>query len=385
MRIVSLKLEHFRSYERAELRFGAGGGLTVLEGPNAAGKTNLLEAIWMLSGARSPRTSRDDQVVRDGADAARLACRFTSEAAAAGRERELVLLVERGRTTRKHWRLERVPKTTASIIGELTVVLFRPDDLDLLSRSSSYRRTYLDQLLSRSSREQAGLVRRVEQVLAQRRAALEALQQGLSADIESLNEQLVRDGAALAAARRSLLAAMQPTLQRVHTSVAGNDVALSVRIANPHIPAGTDDLQSIRQAFNAALAAEHAPEVSSGRNLVGPQRDDIEVYVRGRPLRDFGSRGEWRTAVVALKLAELEHLASVRGERPILLLDDVLSELDADRRRTLEPWFGQQQTVLATTDRHELSNDLLHTASVCSVVRGSVHDAEALTDAAAAL
>jgi DNA replication and repair protein RecF len=178
-----------------------------------------------------------------------------------------------------------------------------------------------------------------------------------------------------------LLAAMQPTLQRVHTSVAGSDVAFAVRIANPHVPEGVGDVQSIRKAFSAALEDTHAQEVASGRNLVGPQRDDLEVFVRNRPLRDFGSRGEWRTAVVALKLAELEHLANARGERPILLLDDVLSELDADRRRTLEPWFALQQTVLATTDRHELSDELLRTATVRTVVRGSVSDADVLVDA----
>lgn len=385
MRIASLKLEHFRSYQTAELQLGADGGLTVLEGANAAGKTNLLEAIWMMSGARSPRTSRDDQVVQEGAEAARLACRFTSEAEGTGRERELVLMIERGRTTRKRWKLERVPKTTSGVIGELVVVLFRPDDLDLLSRSSSYRRTYLDQLLSRSSREQATLVRRVEQVLTQRRAALEALQQGLSTDIESLNEQLVRDGAALAAARRALLAQMLPTLRQVHTSVAGSSVALDVRIANPHVPAGTDSLAALKDAFRSALEDQHAQEVASGRNLVGPQRDDLEIHVRGRALRDFGSRGEWRTAVVALKLAELEHLAAARGERPILLLDDVLSELDAERRKTLEPWFALQQTVFATTDRHELSDAVLRTATLRTVVRGSVRAADELVDAGSPL
>lgn len=374
MHVTNLSLEQFRSYARAELR--PGDGLTVLEGRNAAGKTNLLEALWMLGGAKSPRAGRDDQVVRDGAPAARLACRFASE----GRERELVLLVEHGHTTRKRWRLQRAPTTTAEVLGELSVVLFRPDDLDLLSRSASYRRTYLDQLLARGSREHAQLIRRVEQVLTQRRAALEVAQQGGSVDLDSLDEQLARHGGALAALRRELVAALVPIVSDVHATVAGGaDVSLQLSNASLGLSAADvgQDAGAISDAFRGALADSRQHEVAAGRNLVGPQRDDLEVSVNGRALREFGSRGEWRTAVVALKLAELEHLSAARTERPILLLDDVLSELDAARRLALEPWFAKQQTILATTDRHELSAETLEQATVLRIEDGTVRVDEA--------
>jgi DNA replication and repair protein RecF len=165
--------------------------------------------------------------------------------------------------------------------------------------------------------------------------------------------------------------------------VAGDDVELQAVIANPHVAVDVRGVADITQSFRGTLAAVRDQEVAAARNLVGPQRDDLELTVHGRPLREFGSRGEWRTAVVALKLAELEHLAEACGERPVLLLDDVLSELDAERRRLLEPWFTQQQTVFATTDRNELSRAVLEHAAVRTVADGNVQAADELVGATA--
>lgn len=382
MRVYRLTLEHFRNYRQATLQLGE--GLTILEGRNAAGKTNLLEALWMLGGAKSPRASREDQVVRIGADAGRLSGTFQSSTGdAAGRERELVLFIERGPVTRKRWRLQRVPKKTSEVVGAVSVVLFRPDDLDLLSRSSSYRRTYLDQLLARSGVEHASLIHRVEHVLTQRRAALEALQQGQSTDLTSLDEQLLRDGAELAARRQQLVDQLASVVARVHTTVAADDTTLEIQVENPAVPRAARGSLAIARAYRAALAQLKTQEVAAGRNLVGPQRDDLLVTLGGRALREFGSRGEWRSAVIALKLAELEYLTAKRGERPLLLLDDVLSELDQQRRVALEEWFSKQQTVLATTNRHELSDASLKHATLMCVADGNVHAVEANADATA--
>ncbi|MFO0702436.1 MAG: AAA family ATPase [Candidatus Andersenbacteria bacterium] len=360
MHVRSLSLEQFRSYERAEVRFGP--ALTVLEGRNAAGKTNLLEALWLLSGARSLRASRDDQVVRTGAPSARLVGAFT----AGQRARELVLFIERGPTTRKRWRLQRAPATRSPPWQEN----FRACCFGLTTSTSSRAPAATAAPTSTSSWcgvrvAQAALVRRVEQVLAQRRAALELLQQGGSADLASLDEQLVQEGAALGAIRRALVGALAPVVHAVHAAVAGSATHVDLALTNPADPGGTaQTAAALAASYRAALAELHAQEVASGRNLVGPQRDDLSISIGGRLLRDFGSRGEWRTAVVALKLAELEHLARVRTERPVLLLDDVLSELDQPRRRALEAWLTKQQTILATTDRHELSGTLLADATV---------------------
>ena len=350
MRLVSLKLEQFRNYGCAEVTLE--NGLTVLEGRNGTGKTNFLEALWLLSGARSVRASRDDQLIKKGAPLARLAAEFKDQE----RQREIILLIERGLVTRKRWRLERAPHISKEIQGLLPMVLFQPSDLDLLGRSSAARRNYLDQILVRTSRVEADLVRRVEKILQQRRAALEILQSGGAADLSSLDQQLVQYGTELSLVRRQLVKTLKPLVNSIYGQVSEQARQLEVTVSNPN------DID-----FAKVLPQLHQQEIAAGRNLVGPQRDDLELDLGGDSLKEYGSRGEWRTAIIALKLAELEYLSKKIGGRPVLLLDDVLSELDNERRKILENWFSRQQTILATTDRHELSKSTLAGAAVFSV------------------
>ncbi|HEX5416882.1 MAG TPA: DNA replication/repair protein RecF [Chloroflexota bacterium] len=366
MRVRRLILSHFRNYARLDLAVSPGA--TFLWGDNAQGKSNLLEAIFYLATFRSFRATGDrDLVGWELADDPIGFCRIGAEIERAGDPQELdVILREEprkdGETTAlsKRIKLNDVPRRAIDVIGTLNAVLFSPQDLELVDGSPALRRRYLDVTISQADRPYCRALAHYNRVILQRNHLLRGMRErGVQSDqLHFWNRELVTAGTTIVERRRETIGRLGEIARRVYVELSGAEERLDVRYKCSALgtvldaEAGAVDVGS---AFEARLAELLPREVGLGVSLVGPHRDDLLFSLDGRELAAFGSRGQQRTAGLALKLAEVDNLVQQTGEAPILLLDDVFSELDPRRReRVIGAIRPDQQVLLTTTDPRNL-------------------------------
>lgn len=347
MRVDRLVLEDFRNYTLARAEFDP--GLNLIVGRNAQGKTNLLEGIYCLSGLGSPR-GPDSTLVRDGAERALI----HAEVARGERRIEADLEIRPGRGTRAL--VNKTPVPGLGALSELIVsVFFGPDELSLIKGSPEGRRRFLDDLVVKVRPTREGLRREWERTLKQRNALLKSAPRSAGPQVletlEVWDEALCRTGAALTAARLSVLADLMPFAAKRYEAIAGGgevdltyesawlgDELIVESLAHPR---GIDPTAFVT-ALKESIEKVRSREIERGMSLVGPQRDDVVIRVASDgsaagllDARAFASQGEQRTSALALKLGEFDLLAEALGEQPILLLDDVFSELDPSRRAWL--------------------------------------------------
>ena len=345
MIVEELALQDFRNYERAHLQFSP--GLTLVTGRNAQGKTNLLEAIYCLSGLGSPRTN-DPVLVREGAESA-----YVHGVVRRGERRvEIDLEMKLGRSLRAL--LNKTPVVGAKTLGEIVVcVYFGPDDLALVKAGPDGRRRFLDDLAVKARPSHHGLRKEWERVLRQRNSLLKTAPRSQGSPPKTLDvwdEAFCKAGGGVAAARLRVLAELVPLARERYASISGGDLMtlayesawLDEATAEKALEApDTIDERNLQDALADAMAAVRPRELERGMSLVGPQRDDmlIRLVTSGedslRDARTHGSQGEQRSAALALKLGEFQLLRDAVSEDPILLLDDVFSELDPVRRAWL--------------------------------------------------
>lgn len=327
MRLSHLSLAGFRNLKDTELEFPPEG--VALVGRNAQGKSNLLEAIHYLETFRSARGARDDQLVHMGGDVFRLGAELEG-----GERRRTVGAAFQSSTRSKKVTLdgEEVSRL-ADAIGSMGTVLFTPDDVRLVSDGPQERRRFLDIVLSLNEPGYLTALQRFRQTLSQRNAALR--DRAVPASVRAWDDVLVRSGAAVFHARARWIEEFSPCFGRRYQQVSG---AFSARLRYDCSVPGVSESGSVDEvavAYRNALDASRRLEERRSTTLVGPHRDELTLLVDGasgeRPLREFGSGGEKRTAALALRLVEAETLRSRRGIEPILLLDDVFAELDAER------------------------------------------------------
>lgn len=360
MVVEELALQDFRNYERAQVGFPP--GLTLVTGRNAQGKTNLLEAVYCLSGIGSPR-SADAAVVRDGADAAYLHGRV----ARGERNLEIDLELRRGKGTRAL--INKTPVPAAQALRQAAVsVFFGPDDLALVKGGPDGRRRFLDDLSVKLRPARDGSRREWERVLRQRNSLLKtaprAAQGSAGKTLEVWDEALCRTGATLAAGRLESLARLIPFARDRYEAVSGGD-RLRLSYESGWLDMGlvdkaldepaTIEEPALEQCLARAVEGVRTRELERGVSLVGPHRDDmlpaLGAAAPGRDVRTHASQGEQRTAALALKLAEYDLLCEALGDTPILLLDDVFSELDPMRREWLsESVRSGGQTIVSSAE-----------------------------------
>jgi DNA replication and repair protein RecF len=306
-------------------------GLVLVTGPNGAGKTNLLESLHVGTQGFSPRTRADAQLVRFGREAARIALRGER----AGVRLDLEVTLELGSGKRATLNGARL-RAAEQLRGEVTTLVFTPDRLVVVKGGPGARRAYFDRVLGRLNPARAGLSAEYGAAVGQRNAALRRVAQGLSSRdaLAPWNEQVSALAGELVTGRHETVAALQPRFAE--------------RAAELGLPDA--ELRYEGEAPTAAdLEARVDRDLERGATGVGPHLDDLGVLSAGRDLRTFGSQGEQRLAVLALLLGEAELLEERRGMRPLLLLDDVLSELDGDRRRTLAERLRSGGQALVTS------------------------------------
>jgi DNA replication and repair protein RecF len=337
--VTRLAVRNFRSHERAELR--PGPGLTVVTGRNGAGKTNLLEALYFACTGRSCRTANERECVRFGEGVARLELHAVDPR---GDEHEITVGFSPGEAKRLRVDGAAVEKLT-DVRARPLVSVFLPDRLELVLGAPALRRAHLDQVVAALWPSRAPPRRSYSAALAQRNALIAAIRAGRAGQgsLGAWDAELARHGVALMADRAALIERLAPRFAE-HAEGLGLDGAPGLRY-KPRSKAGS------AQELAAELAERTPSDLERGFTGHGPHRDDLSLARSGRELRAYGSRGQQRLGLLALLLAEREELAAERGEPPLMLLDDVMSELDAGRReRLVEVLRARGQSVITTTD-----------------------------------
>ncbi len=397
MYIEHLSLVNFRMFARLELPLPE--GTVLLHGANAQGKTSLLEAIYYLATSTSPYTTADWQLINWRAESdvipfTRLSADVVTRRSPLNRI-EVTLVRERNGTdqrTRKDLRLNGVTRRVMDLIGQVAVVLFLPQDLSLVEGSPAERRRYLNAALCQTDAQYGEALATYEKLLPQRNALLRRIAegQGVPDELAFWDMQLAEHGAKLIAARQRLLRDLEGLAQQAHLDLTGKAEVLEVAYLPSFTPTAEGDGQlsfntpgldlhcdldpaEIAPQFLAALEASRAEHVERGATLIGPHRDEVRLQINRRDVGLYGSRGQARTAVLSLKLAELAWMKQAIGEWPILLMDEVIAELDSTRRAyLLERIDGATQTLLTTTDPNVFTASFLQRAAVWRVVNGQV-------------
>lgn len=399
MQIEHLSLTHFRNYARLELSLPAGKPV-LLYGANAQGKTSLLEAIYYLATAKSPYTATDRQLIHWRAEDDPIpVARVTGEVIARHKTRvrmDITLAVERtpdgGVRFRKIVRINGVEKRVMDIIGLLNVVLFLPRDLTLIEGSPADRRRFIDDTLSQMDAGYVEALELYEKVLPQRNALLRRIGEGgaNARELAFWNEKLVMAGSVIIAGRQRFLRELEYEAQKAHHDLTGRRETLTLRYQPSFLPTlansgqmsfdtlGLDlhremSAEEIAPQFADRLQADQQEEIYRGMTLSGPHRDELRLLINERDIGQYGSRGQARTAVMAFKLAELVWMREGIGEWPILLLDEVAAELDAERRAyLLERIDGATQTLMTTTELEIFTPQFLERAAIWRVTEGQI-------------
>jgi len=345
-------------------------GPHLIWGPNAAGKTSLLEAMVMLAWGRSHRTSADGELIRWGTDLARLEGRVGADAL----EVAIVRAGATGAAGRKRIRVNGLGRRASSLGGLLRVVIFAPEEMLLIAGSPSLRRAVIDELATAGSPAYADALATYGRTLQQRNGLLRAIrEEGASRDeLRFWDAAFLDAGAVIVTERRRVLEAIAGPLADAHAEIAPDEAAearltLSYATNAPPLPG-----ESARDALARRLGETAEKEVWNGSTLIGPHRDDLVFALAGRDLASFASRGQQRTAILALKLAELDRLTTLDGRPPLLLLDDVFSELDPERRSHLVRRIAAlPQAFVTTTTLDDLDPELRAIATIWEVRGGA--------------
>lgn len=374
MRVTELTLEDFRSYQRIQLPLDP--GITAFVGPNGRGKTNLLEAIHLLARGDSPRARDDQEFVRWGAVLARAGA--TVERVEETKRVEVLLFApppgERRRPRR--YLVNGAGKRAEDALGTIIVVAFFPEDVDLLTAPPSARRRYLDAMIGQVDRAHRADTREYTRVVEQRNALLRSFAVGRdpgaapatsttpTQELAFWDTELCRLAARISVRREDAVRELVPAFERDATRFAGAAGA-TIAYQAQALGTGTGEREA---AFHALILEKRDRELWQGTTLVGPHREDLIVSGDGRLFASFASRGEQRSAVLALKLAEAEWLREHTGDPPIFLLDDVLSELDPGRRQALvEALPADAQTLLTAALPAGLPPAVVERARVVSI------------------
>lgn len=347
--LAELRLKHFRSYQDDSFEFST--GVNIIVGPNASGKTNLLEAVLLIARGGSYR-AKDSELIQFEQPWARLDARLTSD-----NSRTIKLSAESLPT--KRYEIDGQTYQRLTLRHTLPVVLFEPNHLRLISGGPERRREYLDDLLEQTRPGYGSLRRQYKRTLAQRNALLKRGDHAQLTQLFPWNVRLSELAGQIVRARDQLVTDIQAELPELYQDLARAKTKVAIRYGSQW-PAESYETQLLKK-----LEASTELDQLRGFTGNGPHREDLIVLFDEHPAQDTASRGETRTLVLALKIIELQLVAAARDKTPLLLLDDVFSELDGARRRALTEHLSKYQTFITTTDADIV---LQHFTDSCQII-----------------
>ena len=401
MQIDHLSLTNFRNYARLELSLPAGRPV-VLYGDNAQGKTSVLEAIYYLATSTSPYTTSDRQLIHwrtegDPIPFARLSAELGGRSGAYDKLDITLMLDMSGGSARfkKSVKHNSVDKRVMDVIGLLNVVLFLPRDLSLVEGAPADRRRFMNATLQQVNLDYFLALQEYEKILPQRNALLKRISEKRAGavELEYWDEQLAQNGAVIIAGRQHFLRELEVKARDNHHALTGGLETLSIKYLPSIMPRADGDQLSfdvpgldlnrqlaaddIASQFSEQLLARRSEAIRRGLTLAGPHRDELRLFINDRDSGLYGSRGQARTAVMALKFAELEWMRDQLGAYPLFLLDEVVAELDGKRRQfLLQRLDGGAQTLLTTTELDIFDAAFLERARIYHVANGQIQRPE---------
>lgn len=383
MYLSHLKLHDFRNFKRLDLPLGR--GLSLFYGENAQGKTNLLEAIAMLATSNSYHATSDREVINW--DAPDHIARIVAEVERREDETaiEIVIIDANGNgmpaapgspeRQRKRIKINGATKKAVDLIGQVTVVLFAPTDLRLVDGSPEDRRRFLDRALCQIRPHYCVALARYRKVITQRSALLKRIRDNQEEPrmLDYLDEKLTEWANLIIYERRLMVDALNQHVDQLQASISGGRENLRI-VYRPSfsVDASWNTIEALEQ-YRRQLGEARRREIQQGVCLLGPHRDDLDFMVNGVDMLTYGSRGQQRTAALSAKFGELAFMRAATGEEPILLLDDVFSELDAARREyLLNQALQHEQTLITATDYSSFSEDILARSHRYQVIAGEI-------------
>lgn len=354
MIIKFLQLANFRNWENLKLDLAP---TTILIGPNGAGKTNIMEAIYLLATGRSWRTTADTETIKWEADFAKIKAALANK-----KEMVLEMILQRKAgpgSQPKTVKINQVKQRLLDLLGQMPAVLFSPEAIQILDGPPALRRRFLDIMLSETDRHYAINLLEYNKVLKERNRLLFYIQNKKSQidELEFWNKKLIESGIYLIQKRAEAAKFFNQKLAGDYAEISGKNEKLAIK----YQPSAESE------KFDEILAGTIESDLDRGSTGRGPHRDDWAVLLNHKDVTTFGSRGEYRSVVLALKMAELAYLGEKRAEKPILLLDDIFSELDADRRKHLAKIVANQQTIITTTDLDHIEKNLREKAKIINL------------------
>ncbi|KGX93670.1 recombinase F [Pontibacillus halophilus JSM 076056 = DSM 19796] len=370
MRIDELALRHYRNYEELHLTFD--DRVNVIIGENAQGKTNLMEAIYVLAFSKSHRTPRDKELIKWDEEYAKI------KGAVHKRNRRLPMEIVVSKKGKKAKLNHLEQKRLSDYIGALNVVMFAPEDLNLVKGNPQVRRRFIDMEIGQIQPTYIYHLGQYQKVLKQRNSLLKDMQRNRHAQpdrtmLHILTEQLVEHAAVITSKRFTFMQLLRNWATPIHEGISRGLERLEIGYQATADVSEDMDLSKMIEVYTNKFQDIENKEIERGTSLSGPHRDDLVLYVNGKDVQTYGSQGQQRTTALSLKLAEIELIKSEVGEYPILLLDDVLSELDDHRQsHLLHTIQGKVQTFVSTTSVDGIEHETLKQADLFYVTEGKV-------------
>ena len=357
MYIQSLELKNYRNYDRLIIEFSS--GTNILYGDNAQGKTNILEAVYLGATTKSHRGSKDKEIIRFGENESHIRIHLMKQDIG----HQIDMHLKKSRT--KGAAIDRIPiKRSSDLLGFVPVIFFSPEDLSIIKNGPSERRKFLDIELSQLEKMYLHQLSSYNKVMAQRNNLLKQLayQRELLDTLDSWDLQLVKYGSEVIRYRRKFIEDLNEIIREIHKNLTGKKEKIVLKY----------DYSVNYDEFLTVLQRKREIDLKYASTGAGPHRDDIEFLVNGIDIRRFGSQGQQRTAALSLKLAQIELVKRQTGETPILLLDDVLSELDSSRKNYLLDSIKDIQTLITCTGLEEFINSHLQIDKMFKVKSGKI-------------
>lgn len=357
MIIESIELKNYRNYE--ELHMELNQGTNILYGDNAQGKTNVLESVYVCCTSKSHRSAKDRDIIRFGQDESHIKLQIRKNDIPC----RIDMHLKKNKT--KGIAVDGIPIRKASqLFGLVNVVFFSPEDLNIIKNGPSERRRFIDMELCQLDKVYVHSLVQYNKVLLQRNKLLKELgfHPEYEATLDVWDEQLVRFGKEVIKARRAFIDQLGDIIKELHTKLSGGKENIEV-IYDP---------DTEEEELEAAVRKSRQQDMKQKTTLAGPHRDDISFVVNGIDIRRFGSQGQQRTAALSLKLSELELVKKISRDDPVLLLDDVLSELDSSRQNQLLDAIQDIQTMITCTGLEDFVNHRFHIDKIFKVEEGKV-------------